>query len=705
MATLKITEYRNQILDSKGRPLQAGEEPATTVQSVTFSTTTQSSALKKETRFVELLADSDYYIAWGASPSATTSGQLYRKGVPVFRGVDASSGEVKIAAVAAASNMSTPITILDSTGDSCMDDVNNAVRVNVVAGTTGSTQYTEDVASVGAESLMLAGAIRRDTAASSSGTDGDYSTINTDALGRIWVNASGAAVPVTDNGGSLTVDSGQLPASLGQTTMAASLPVALASNQSALPITDNSGSLTVDGTVAVSGTVTISGAVTNAGTFATQDSQVVADNGAFTDGTTKVFAAGFIYDEVAGTGLTENDACAARIDIKRAQIGVLEDATTRGQRAAITASGALKVDLSATAANAAAVKVDGSAVTQPISGTVTANAGTGSFTVVQATAANLNATVTGTVAVTQSGAWSLSANQSVNVAQINGVTPLMGSGATGTGSPRVTIATDGQGQLVDNAAFTDGTTRVDVAGFIFDETAGTALTENDAAAARIDSKRAQVGVLEDATTRGQRAAVSAAGALKVDGSAVTQPVSIATAPVLVAGSAIIGKVGIDQTTPGTTNGVQVNAALPAGTNSIGTVQPGNTANTTPWLVQPMPGTSGGLSISRVISAATTNATSVKASAGQVYSIYAHNVNAAVRFLKLYNKASAPTVGTDTPVLTLPIPGNAAGAGFVWDVPSGIAFGTGIALAITAVVTDADTTAVAANEIVVNLLYK
>lgn len=37
---------------------------------------------------------------------------------------------------------------------------------------------------------------------------------------------------------------------------------------------------------------------------------------------------------------------------------------------------------------------------------------------------------------------SLAANQSVNVAQINGVTPLMGAGNTGTGSPRVTIATD-----------------------------------------------------------------------------------------------------------------------------------------------------------------------------------------------------------------------------------------------------------------------
>lgn len=47
-------------------------------------------------------------------------------------------------------------------------------------------------------------------------------------------------------------------------------------------------------------------------------------------------------------------------------------------------------------ASMTALKVDGSAVTQPVSGTVTANAGTGSFTVAQATAANLNATVVGT---------------------------------------------------------------------------------------------------------------------------------------------------------------------------------------------------------------------------------------------------------------------------------------------------------------------
>jgi len=47
--------------------------------------------------------------------------------------------------------------------------------------------------------------------------------------------------------------------------------------------------------------------------------------------------------------------------------------------------------------------------------------------------------------------------------------------------------------------------------------------------------------------------------------------SLLTDIVLKAGTNIIGKVGIDQTTPGTTNGVQVNAALPAGTNIIGKV--------------------------------------------------------------------------------------------------------------------------------------
>jgi hypothetical protein len=42
-------------------------------------------------------------------------------------------------------------------------------------------------------------------------------------------------------------------------------------------------------------------------------------------------------------------------------------------------------------------------------------------------------------------------NQSSNVAQINGVTPLMGAGATGTGSQRVTLANNVGLDLLETA--------------------------------------------------------------------------------------------------------------------------------------------------------------------------------------------------------------------------------------------------------------
>lgn len=120
----------------------------------------------------------------------------------------------------------------------------------------------------------------------------------------------------------------------------------------------------------------------------------------------------------------------------------------------------------------------------------------------------------------------------------------------------------------------------------------------------------------------------------------------------------------------------------------------------------VPRTSGGLLISRTLSAATTNATSVKASAGQVYLIQATNINAAVRYLKLYNKASAPTVGTDVPVLTLLLPASATIPTPLYiEAEQGIQFTTGIALALTTGIADGDSAAVAANEIIVSLFYK
>lgn len=103
----------------------------------------------------------------------------------------------------------------------------------------------------------------------------------------------------------------------------------------------------------------------------------------------------------------------------------------------------------------------------------------------------------------------------------------------------------------------------------------------------------------------------------------------------------------------------------------------------------------GLTSSRVNAAASTNATSLKTSAGQVGEIDVFNVAAYTVFLKLYNKASAPTVGTDTPIWTIPI---AAGGGYSKSFPRGKSFSTGIAYAITKLQADSDTTVVVAGDL-------
>jgi hypothetical protein len=69
---------------------------------------------------------------------------------------------------------------------------------------------------------------------------------------------------------------------------------------------------------------------------------------------------------------------------------------------------------------------------------------------------------------------------------------------------------------------------------------------------------------------GAAATVITAGGALIGGDAANGlDVDVTRLPALVAGSALIGKVGIDQTTPGTTNRVDIGAALPAGTNVIG----------------------------------------------------------------------------------------------------------------------------------------
>jgi hypothetical protein len=84
-----------------------------------------------------------------------------------------------------------------------------------------------------------------------------------------------------------------------------------------------------------------------------------------------------------------------------------------------------------------------------------------------------------------------------------------------------------------------------------------------------------------------------------------------------------------------------------------------------------------------VTTASTNAAVVKASAGTLYEVTVSNATATATFVKLYNKATAPTVGTDVPVLTIPA---AAGATVALSLGAiGKRFPAGIAIACTAAV--------------------
>jgi hypothetical protein len=93
----------------------------------------------------------------------------------------------------------------------------------------------------------------------------------------------------------------------------------------------------------------------------------------------------------------------------------------------------------------------------------------------------------------------------------------------------------------------------------------------------------------------------------------------------------------------------------------------------------------------LVTAATTNLTSIKATAGTLFELSISNPTATPAFVKLYNKASAPVVATDVPIATIPI---AAGAFQAVDLGAiGKRFALGIAVAVTgaAIATDATAT--------------
>lgn len=92
---------------------------------------------------------------------------------------------------------------------------------------------------------------------------------------------------------------------------------------------------------------------------------------------------------------------------------------------------------------------------------------------------------------------------------------------------------------------------------------------------------------------------------------------------------------------------------------------------------------------------------VKSKPGQIYTINAHNLNAAVRYLKVYDKATAAS-SSDTPVMTIPLPPGAMPS-MAFD--TGVEFSTGISVRATTGLADNDNTAPTSGETIVTITYK
>lgn len=418
----------------------------------------------------------------GAATAANQDG-IIKDGTGDTTQANVSSGALHVAQQGTVT-VSGTVTVTDGAG---------ALNVICDSGCSGGTQYAEDTVHSSGDTLTLAGVVRQDATAALA-ADGDRTLLQVDSNGHLKVSNNNPNL-AADNS---TLSTAKVPVIAG--TVSTSAPTWTNGNQSALSLqTDGSvraavtNNLTI-GTfpdnepfnvaqmngVAVSMGVGASGtgtqrvaALLHDGTDTAQVTATaggslqvectsgcggsggtsIADDAAFTPGTTSVTPAGAMFDDVTPDSVNEGDAGVLRMSANRNLYTTLRDAAGNERGANVNAS------------NQLSVSVDNAL-------TVTANAGTGTFfdgvirdgagDTTQANVSSGRLQVDGS-GVTQpvSGTVSITANSAVNVAQINGVTPLMGAGNTGTGSPRVTIATDqaaltGMGVYVEDAGETAG---------------------------------------------------------------------------------------------------------------------------------------------------------------------------------------------------------------------------------------------------------
>lgn len=267
----------------------------------------------------------------------------------------------------------------------------------------------------------------------------------------------------------------------------------------------------------------------------------MTDDAAFTPGTTAGTPAFATFDDVAPDSVDEGDGGAIRMSANRNLYVRIRDNAGNERGLNVDANGAIAV----TGGGGGTQFADGAA----------------------------RGTATGTIAMVDDGTniqsllGDTSGRAFINVSQINGVAPLMGSGATGTGSPRISIATDAN--VVD--------TELPAAAALADAASAAPSTSTIGSipllmnATTVDRQRAVVNALDSVGTG--IAAVGLVGQL--DDTATGTVTENQFAPLRISTRRALLVEGVAS---GTNINVAVNAALPTGSNVIGALSANQSVN-------------------------------------------------------------------------------------------------------------------------------
>lgn len=118
----------------------------------------------------------------------------------------------------------------------------------------------------------------------------------------------------------------------------------------------------------------------------------------------------------------------------------------------------------------------------------------------------------------------------------------------------------------------------------------------------------------------------------------------------------------------------IRVALP--TDGTGVVQPGNTANTIPWLTTNTPSTASGAATTRASSTAAESNRVLKASAGNLYDLKV-TIGATTGWVMLFDATALPSNGAVTPVWCEYVLSTGTAGGIAVAFPTPMPFATGI----------------------------